>query len=108
MPGHTKDTARRQRQFVRGGNRLGAHTKSTTCVISKTIAAGFERSAGSRKVQQRTVRLVAEPCFCLLVSPHSGAILQHIRALLGFFPLPVAMILHTFNQRLLLNTEGTE
>jgi hypothetical protein len=56
--GHTKHTARRQRQFVRGGNRLGAHKRNTTCGISKNISAGFERSVGSRKVQQRGLLLI--------------------------------------------------
>jgi hypothetical protein len=54
--GHTNHRARRQ--FVRGGNGLGAHKKNTTCGISKNISAGFERSVGSRKVQQRAVLLI--------------------------------------------------
>ena len=59
VAGHTKHKALRQRQFVRGGNRLEAHKKNTTCGISKNISAGFERSVGSRKApEKRAVLLI--------------------------------------------------
>jgi hypothetical protein len=81
------------------------HQQPSVCSCSCTSASALRR----RTKEERDSSLLHSD-YTQHTHTHRGAILQHNRALLNIFPLPLpfAVHLHTFKNRLLLNTECTE